>query len=348
MLEAAPIGVLHADAEGRVTAANPAAAAALGRDLADLAGVDWTTAIHPEDRPLACAARHQALEEGRAAAEARALGDDGRVIHLRIAVLRDGAGHGVFLEDVSDAERARRELSAARAELSRFAREQAELLSLLAHELHEPLRKIAAFTEILRDSTAGALDATALDALERVQRATGRGRALLEGILEFGRIATWPLARAPVELDEVLQGVVAALATRIAEVGATVEIGPLPSVEADAFLLEQLFSHLVRNALESRRPGAAPRVRVIAGAAEGGACSVLVVDDGEGFDPRQAERIFGAFQRLRGRSSRPGNGLGLTVCRRIAERHDGRIEAQGEPDHGATFTVTLPRVRSPA
>ena len=128
---------------------------------------------------------------------------------------------------------------------------------------------------------------------------------------------------------------------RIDEVQATVEIGDLPTIEADPLQMRQLLQNLIGNALKFRRDDEPPVVRVTAEKGDG-LWRITVADNGIGFDRRQAERIFGVFQRLHGRTAYEGTGIGLAICRKIAERHGGTITADGVPGAGATFTVTLP------
>jgi light-regulated signal transduction histidine kinase (bacteriophytochrome) len=144
-------------------------------------------------------------------------------------------------------------------------------------------------------------------------------------------------------LNDVLADVLSDLESRIEQTGGYVETGRLPLVEADPTQTQQLLQNLIANALKFHKPGVPPRVRVYSepGTA-GGTCRIGVADNGIGFDEKYLDRIFNVFQRLHGRHEYEGTGIGLAVCRKIAERHGGSISARSRPGEGATFIVTLP------
>jgi light-regulated signal transduction histidine kinase (bacteriophytochrome) len=152
-----------------------------------------------------------------------------------------------------------------------------------------------------------------------------------------------------VALSEVAQGVLGDLEAQIEESQARVEVGELPTVEADLTQMRQLLQNLVGNALKFRQQGVPPVVKVRGRILEGdgprpaaGRCEITVEDNGIGFEQKYATRIFEAFQRLHGRMEYPGTGMGLAICRRIVDCHRGTIEARSAPGQGATFTVALP------
>ena len=190
------------------------------------------------------------------------------------------------------------------------------------------------------------------------EAAAGRMQTLINDLLTFSRVTTKTRPFTPVDLGQVAREVLADLEVRLAEVGGRVEMEDLPTVDADPLQMRQLLQNLIGNALKFRRAEAPPVVRVsaeIVPAAEARAaltvpaaeaCRISVADNGIGFDPKYLDRIFTVFQRLHGRDKYEGNGVGLAVCRRIAERHGGSITAESAPGLGATFVVTLP-VRHP-
>jgi signal transduction histidine kinase len=160
-----------------------------------------------------------------------------------------------------------------------------------------------------------------------------------------------------VDLTEVAEEVVSDLEARIEEVGGRVEVGELPTIEADRLQMRQLLQNLIGNGLKFHKGGEAPVVEVRAevveergrGGSEApageGVCHIRVKDNGIGFDEEHLERIFMPFQRLHGRNVYEGTGMGLAICRKVVERHGGRITAESAPGRGATFTVTLPLVQ---
>jgi light-regulated signal transduction histidine kinase (bacteriophytochrome) len=166
-------------------------------------------------------------------------------------------------------------------------------------------------------------------------------QTLIEDLLKFSRVATHGRAFAPVDLGEITRGVLQDLELHIARAGAVVRLGELPVLNADQLQLRQLMQNLVSNALKFRREGVTPEVGIDAVVFED-QVQITVRDNGIGFEPQYGQRIFRVFERLHGRGAYPGTGIGLALCRKIVERHGGRIVADGEPGAGATFTVTLP------
>jgi signal transduction histidine kinase len=203
---------------------------------------------------------------------------------------------------------------------------------------------VRAFGDRLRTKYSGVLDARALGYLERMEGATARMQALIEDLLALSRVTTKGRPFAPVDLlGEVLRGVLSDLEARVEQAGGRVEVGGLPSVEADRAQMRQLFQNLVSNALKFSREGEPPVVRVRGEPSDGGAVWRIVVEDnGIGFEGEYAERIFAPFERRHGRGAYEGTGMGLAICRRVVERHGGTITARSAPGRGATFAVTLP------
>jgi signal transduction histidine kinase len=226
------------------------------------------------------------------------------------------------------------ELRRSNEELERFA-------SIASHDLQEPLRKVQTFAEQLERREGDRLSDKGRDYLERMGSAARRMQALIDDLLAFSRISTGSVETQEVDLGELAREVVADLDAVIAETGATVELGSLPTVSADPLQMRQLLQNLVSNALKFRRQGVDPIVR-IEGRVRGDTAELTVSDNGIGFDQRYAGRIFRVFERLHGQSAYTGTGIGLALCRRIAERHRGTISAESTPGEGSTFTVTLP------
>jgi signal transduction histidine kinase len=135
------------------------------------------------------------------------------------------------------------------------------------------------------------------------------------------------------------------LETSIAAMGARVEVGPLPVIDADAIQMRQLLQNLLGNALKFRRKDVAPLVRLQAATGGNGFCAITVTDNGIGFKPEHGEKIFRMFERLHARTRYPGTGIGLAICRRIVERHGGTIAATSIAGQGTTFNVALPVTR---
>jgi light-regulated signal transduction histidine kinase (bacteriophytochrome) len=170
-----------------------------------------------------------------------------------------------------------------------------------------------------------------------------RMSALLSDLLDLTRISTRAKPFEKVDLNEIVQEVTSDLEMRLRETGGKIEVGPLPVIGADPSQMRQLFQNLIANSLKFHRPGQAPVIHITAEASEVEAdCRLVIRDNGIGFDPKYAEKIFNIFQRLHGQGQYPGTGIGLAICRKVVERHGGRIMAESVEGQGAVFRVTLP------
>lgn len=234
-----------------------------------------------------------------------------------------------------------RQLECRAAELQRSNEELDQFASIASHDLQEPLRKVRTFTERLVATEGEHLSERGNDYLRRANHAAERMQGLIQDLLEFSRITTKPRPFAPVDLGRVVGEVLEDLAVDIEESGARVEVGALPTLDADAMQMRQLMLNLIGNAVKFARPGVAPEVNVSAQLDDGQA-RLLVTDNGIGFEQQYAARIFRVFERLNGRGEYPGSGIGLALCHKIVGRHGGSISASSEPGRGATFTVLLP------
>ncbi|MFQ5737477.1 MAG: ATP-binding protein [Acidobacteriota bacterium] len=253
--------------------------------------------------------------------------------------------------DITEYKRAREAMQASADELRRSNSELERFAYVASHDLQEPLRKVLTFGDFLYEEYHEVLAEEGKDYLRRMRRAAGRMKDLIHDLLVLSRIQRGRRPFVRVHLKEVVGGVLDDLEIRIQKAKAQVEIGELPTLEADPTQMRQLFQNLISNALKFQPPGEAAVIRSGAerlnNAAEGngtngGWCQIFVEDNGIGFDSKYAERIFDPFQRLHGRGEYEGTGIGLAVCRKIVEYHGGRIQAQSSPGKGARFTITLP------
>ena len=237
------------------------------------------------------------------------------------------------------------------AELEISNRELQDFANIASHDLQEPLRKIQTFSELLETRHSAQLDGEGLDYLARMSSAARRMQALLRGLLAYSRITTRAKPFEPINLGEVVQRVVGDMDLQIEETFAAVEVEDLPVIEADVIQMYQLFQNLLSNALKFQSDGANPQVefqgRCFRGVIPGGfkniaLCEITVRDNGIGFDEKYRDRIFQPFQRLHARDDYPGTGMGLAICRKIVERHNGSITATSAPGAGTTFIIQLP------
>jgi signal transduction histidine kinase len=237
--------------------------------------------------------------------------------------------------------------------LERSNRELQDFAHTASHDLQEPLRKVLTFGDRLKAKCADSLGEQGLDYLDRMQKASIRMQNLIQGLLMFSRVATKAKPFEPVNLSTVTSEVLSDLEIRLKETGGKVETVDLETVDADPLQVRQLFQNLISNALKFHKQGEKPVIKVTGNVVNdtvdgtGGDDShqyyqITFEDNGIGFEEQYAERIFGAFQRLHGKQEYEGTGIGLSVCRKIVERHGGIIEAKSSPGNGAKFIVRLP------
>ena len=232
--------------------------------------------------------------------------------------------------------------------LQRSNLELEQFASVASHDLQEPLRKIQAFGDRLQLRYERELGEQGRDYLSRMLASATRMRSLIDALLTFSRVTTKAQPFTPVDLAETAQEVVLDLEDRIQRTGGRVEVGALPSLEADPLQMRQLLQNLIGNGLKFVRPEVPPVVQVesrIFNHAENGEiarCEISVRDNGVGFEEVYLDRIFELFQRLHGRQEYEGTGMGLAICRKIVQRHGGTITAQSAPGRGSTFLVNLP------
>jgi signal transduction histidine kinase len=227
-------------------------------------------------------------------------------------------------------------------ELRRSNRELQDFAFVASHDLQEPLRKILAFGDRLAKKEAEALSPEGQDYLRRMTGAADRMQNLIHDLLEFSRVTSKAKPFAATDLNEVLDRVLDDLQGQIERTGGRVDRGDLPTLEADVTQMHQLFQNLVGNALKFAKPDVAPVVTISAARVGGDRWAISVADNGIGFDQKHADKIFTIFQRLHARQEYEGSGIGLSICRKIAERHGGAIQTRSQPGEGATFTITLP------
>jgi PAS domain S-box-containing protein len=262
--------------------------------------------------------------------------------------------------DITERKITEGKLEALAIQMQRSNRELEEFAAVASHDLQEPLRKIQAFGDRLAVKCAGSLDDDGRDYLTRMLSSATRMSILIDDLLDYSRLTIKPRRYVKVNLAVVCQEVLSDLGEQIERVGGRVEVGDLPTIEADAMQMRRLFQNLITNGLKFAREGVPPVIRVEARRLkpstgpflkDRGAMKlweIIVRDEGIGFDEKYVDRIFAPFQRLHGRSEYEGTGIGLAICRKIAESHWGSITAQSAAGQGAAFIVTLPTTQPAA
>jgi PAS domain S-box-containing protein len=232
--------------------------------------------------------------------------------------------------------------------LERSNRELQDFAYVASHDLQEPLRKITVFSERLKEKNTDKFGPESLDYLDRMQKATGRMQTLINDLLTFSRVTTKAQPFMPVKLAEIAAGVVEDLEGRVEMVKGRVEIGTLPTIDAEPVQMRQLLQNLIGNALKFRRPEEPPVVKVEAQLLPDPdtpgkqLCRLTVSDNCIGFDEKYVDRIFNVFQRLHTRNEYEGTGMGLAIVKKIALYHGGEVTAKSKPGEGSSFILTIP------
>ncbi len=256
----------------------------------------------------------------------------------------DTDGSSLILEmgiDITERKQAEAELTATVARLELVNAELQEFAFVASHDLQEPLRKIQTFCDLAQKRGAPVLDSTSKEYLDRVVNSASRMRLLLHDLLEFSRVATRPEPFQRIDLVKIVLEAADVFEASVKETGCQIEVENIPAIEADESQMLRLFQNLIGNALKFRG-GEAPRIKVYGKLDRKRMCEIFVKDNGIGFDPQFAERIFKPFQRLHNRNEYDGTGMGLAICRKIVERHGGSIRAESVQGKGSAFIIRLP------
>jgi PAS domain S-box-containing protein len=315
----------------------------------------WDEVVHPEDRKESLDRWNAAIASGRSYETEHRLASEGgqyRWFLARAVPVRNGERAITrWLGTCTDIDGRRQTESRLRSSLE-SNRDLEEFASVASHDLQEPLRKIHSFAACLKDEHSAHLDAEGLDYIDRIQRAATRMTMLIADLLQLSRLSSRAKPFARVDLNQVMTGVLSDLETRLEDTGGRVETVNLPTVLGDPLQMRQLLQNLIGNGLKFHEKDVAPVIRLSAEMVDaysddgqerpGGACRILVTDNGIGFEEKYLEKVLTIFQRLHGRDEYEGTGIGLAICRKIVDRHAGSITARSKPGQGATFIVTLP------
>lgn len=350
VVEVSPNAMVMADAGGRIEFANARTEQMFGYGREELVGEPVEILVPDRFR----AAHPQYLRGYFQAPEQRAMGAgrdlygrrrDGTEFPVEIGLnpLVNGGERFVLsvIIDITARKEIESRLQASAAELARSNADLEQFAYAASHDLKEPLRMITGYLDLLTVEYGPALPQEAHECIRHAVDGAARMRVLIEGLLAYSRAGTRAPELGLVELGGVLDEVHDNLASAIRESGGEIEAGELPVVRADRIQMLQLFQNLISNALKFR--GALPPRVQVSARADGATWRFEVSDNGIGIEEPFRERVFGMFQRLHGGSRYPGSGIGLALCRRIVERHGGRIHAESGPDGGTRIVFQLPR-----
>jgi PAS domain S-box-containing protein len=246
----------------------------------------------------------------------------------------------LYSMDITKRQQAEEKLQRTLEDLERSNKELQEFAYIASHDLQEPLRKIANFSEMIVTQYQDRLDEQAERYFGYVIDGAKRMQALINDLLSYSRVGRAELTLVPASLEEILKGTLSNLQALIQESGAEISHDPLPACKVNPHQLGQLLQNLIINGIKFHGHRA-PRIHLSA-RQEGQEWVIAVRDHGIGFDPQYVEGIFKVFKRLHSKEQYPGTGIGLAICKKIVERHGGRIWAESEPGRGATFYFTIP------
>jgi PAS domain S-box-containing protein len=345
--ELAASGICHV-VDGRFVRVNRSLCEILGYRERELLGRHVKEVSHPEDRDVTDAdlARIRSGELDQARFEKRYLRRDGSVVwcDLAIAQVRDVFGMPLYeiavFDDITERKKSEAALQAAHEELKRSNAELEQFAYVASHDLQEPLRMVASYTQLLGRRYEAKLDQDAREFMSYIVDGATRMKQLIEDLLAYSRVGTKGQEFKPVALEVPLRRALFNLRAGLEEAGAAVTYDALPSVMGDEVQLGQLLQNLIGNALKFRS-NSVPRIHI--GVSETNfEYRIEVRDNGIGIEPQYFERIFMVFQRLHNKGEYPGTGIGLAICKKVVERHGGRIWVESRAE-GSSFFFTLPK-----
>lgn len=335
----------------------------------DLHSVTWKTLLHPSDassfvRDLATALQKQTALNGKYRFREKSTGNflwhlitmlplktDQEIIYRWIGFIVDVNAEVQIeqtLKDNSELKQVQKqlfeqqeELQRKIVELNRSNYELEQFAHLASHDLQEPLRKLFFYSDVLKNRYSQVIDASGLNMLNNMTVAAARMKELINDLLNYSQLQQQKLVFDRVDLNEVLEEIIREMDLIIKEKNAIIEIAHLPTIEGNFLRLRQLFANLISNSLKYSKADVAPEIHITCLSSDEQVV-VSVKDNGIGFDDTFSEKIFGLFERLHTRDKFPGTGIGLSICKRIAELHHGSISARSVPNEYAIFEVSLP------
>jgi two-component system, LuxR family, sensor kinase FixL len=367
ILNSAGDGICGFDLQGRATFVNPSAARLTGWTTEELLGKSEEAIFFPgKSRGSNDGPALLKDEKGNFLPEQTFYRKDGScftVEYVRSPLKENErvVGAVIMFKDITERRMAEDQLNRKANELARSNRELEQFAFVASHDLQEPLRKIQAFGDRLKAKCESVQLDEGRDYLERMQNAAARMQNLINGLLTFSRVISSSQPFVQVDLGAVTREVLVDLECRIEQTKSQIQTGILPSLQADPIQMRQLIQNLIGNAIKFQPAGSVPVIKIdaqvvnrdqikedtklpnsAAASPDDKFCVLTVQDNGIGFDEQYLDKVFAVFQRLLGRTEYEGTGIGLAVCRRIAERHGGYITAQSKPGEGSIFIVILP------
>lgn len=335
---------------GSIRYANRAAVRMFGGAQADeLIGRMMMDLVHPDEHSFVRESRQKAIAgEAFLMTDGRRLRLDGSEFYTRAAgatIDWDGEeGFIVIARDVTEEHAAQEEIRQRTEDLERANAELERFAYVASHDLKEPLRMVSSFCGLLQERYADQLDAQAGEFIDFAVDGAKRMQGLIDDLMRLSSTGTSGFVAEPVDMNAVVEDVKLNLGAQVAETGAQIRCEDLPTVHGDRTLLGQLLQNLISNGIKFH--GDAPPVIEVQAEPRGDVCAFAVVDNGIGLDPKHRERVFEVFKTLHPRGQFEGNGIGLSICKKVVERHGGDIWIDAASKGGTRFWFTLPTVSS--
>lgn len=341
--------IIRVDTKGRYTFVNDAYCTKAGKSRTELLGKTFIPQVYPDDVPKVLELMKKLSRPPyRGSCVHRSWTPTGwRHFQWTGVALKDESGKIIELQgigrDVTEEKLADAGLRQQAAELARRNEELEQFAYAASHDLKEPARMVSTFLQLLTKKHGESLNEEGKQYVQYAIEGSSRMLQLIEDLLAYSHITSAELIRTKVDVSKVIEAARKNLSLCIQESGAEITYDELPDVYGNFGMLVHVFQNLIDNSIKYRRQKM-PQISVRCLSSENGAIHFAVSDNGQGFDDRYAERIFRLFQRLHTRTTHTGNGIGLTVVKRIIERHGGRIWAESRENEGATFHFTLPSI----
>jgi PAS domain S-box-containing protein len=311
--------------------------------------------LHPDDRNLREKAHKDALLNGVVCYEARIIQENKSEKWIKVfgKIIKDEKGDPATIlgvvQDIHDQKEfeveLKKKIEESTLELRRSNDDLLHFANVVSHDLQEPVRKIKTFNTLLKNEIGDQLPDRSRMHLNKIEHSANRMQCIIEGLLAYSTIDKSIQPVEKIFLNELLENIKTDLELIIKEKDAILIISDLPEIEGASILIQQLFYNLIQNALKFTKANQPPRVIITSAIKNIDSVESIQIsfkDNGIGLDPLYAEKIFTAFERLHSKNEYEGNGIGLALCRKIINRHNGTIVAKGEKENGAEFIVTLP------
>lgn len=352
LIENAPDSIIVIDEKSKILLWNPKTEEIFGWKAGDVMGTALTETIIPQQyRERHIRGMERLLSTGQAnmlnrTIEITAIKKNGDEFYISLTISRSRQINKwifiAFIRDISTEKENEKELDEKRNQLEKINEELENYARLTSHDLKEPLRKILINSDLLLTNYSATLEPEAINRLEKISNAAKRMNHLIEDVLNYSRVSDKSDFFVPLKLNEVLKDVLSDLENSIEEKRATVIIGDLPEIEGVFLQMRQLFQNLISNAIKYSKPDIPPVIEITCKNSGPGYIELRVKDNGIGIEEKYKDKIFQAYERLHSKDEFEGTGLGLALCKKIAEVHKGSIKIKSEKNIGSTFIIQLP------